>query len=221
MSKKILIACEESQAVCEWFRFLGYEAYSNDILETSGNHPEWHLKMDAKDALNLYDWDLMIAFPPCTYLTCTGNKWFYHPEDKDLRVSERRPRPKFANRRSDEEAAIEFFMMFANANVPRIAIENPVGVMSTIWRKPDQIIQPYYFGDSFSKKTCLWLKNLPKLEPTNIVDPGEFYTFKSGKKMAKWYTDLGKLTISERAKQRSKTFPGIAQQMAEQWSKVL
>ena len=162
----------------------------------------------------------MIAHPPCTFLAVSGAKWYYHPEDKDLPIEERRPHPKFPNRAHDREEAADFFMALANANIKYIAIENPVGIMNTRFRKPDQVVQPYYFGDSASKKTCLWLKNLPPLIPTKIVDPGEFIEFGSGRRLAKWYSDgLTKTkTAAERRTWRSKTFPGFAKAIATQWS---
>ena len=203
---KILVACEESQAVTKELRTLGHEAFSCDILECSGGHPEWHLQQDVIELLN-QKWDMIIAFPPCTYLTVTGNRWFNIERYGD----------KAIKRHADREKAIDFFMMFANADCEKIAIENPVGVMSSKWRKPDQIINPYQFGDAFEKKTCLWLKGLPKLKPTNIVQPPKRTEFKSGKTMPAWYADAWKLPKEERAKLRSKTFPGIAKAMAEQW----
>ena len=139
---KILVACEESQAVTIELRRLGHEAYSCDIVECSGGHPEWHLQQDVTPLLKM-KWDMIIAHPPCTYLTCTGNKWF-KPEYRD----------RFPTREDDRREAIAFFMAFANADCERIAIENPVGIMSTTWRKPDQIIHPWMFGDPFEKKTC-------------------------------------------------------------------
>ena len=197
---KILVACEESQAVTTEFRKLGHEAYSCDILEASGGHPEWHLQQDVLPLLE-QPWDMIIAFPPCTNLAVSGAAWF-------------------SQKRADgsQQASVEFFMKFANANCPKVAIENPVGIMSTEWRKPDQIIQPWMFGDPFSKKTCLWIKGLPLLVPTNIVEEGERVTFASGKSMPKWYSDAYRLPPEERAKLRSKTFPGIASAMASQWS---
>jgi hypothetical protein len=196
---KILVACEESQVVTKEFRNLGHEAYSCDILPCSGGHPEWHKNQDVVPLLN-EEWDMIIAFPPCTHLATSGAKWF-EQKRKDGRQQE----------------GIDFFMKFANAECPKIAIENPVGIMSTLWRKPDQIIHPWQFGDSFSKKTCLWLKGLPNLVPTNIVEAGEKVTYKSGKSMPKWYADAYKLPPLERAKIRSKTFPGIARAIATQW----
>jgi hypothetical protein len=152
-------------------------------------------------------WDLIIAHPPCTYLTVTGNRWFNVEKygDKALKRMELR-----------EEAA-DFFMALANADCDRIAIENPVGVMSTRWRKPDQIIQPYWFGDPFEKRTCLWLKGLPKLVATNMVEPEKRIQYASGKSMPAWYAACFSMNKEERSKARSKTFPGFAQAMAEQW----
>lgn len=193
---KILVACEESQVVTNEFRKLGHEAFSCDILPTSGKHLEWHLQCDVTPLLD-DNWDMIIAFPPCTHLAVSGAKWF-EQKRKDGR----------------QQDGIDFFMQFVNARCEKIAIENPVGIMSKIYRKPDQIIQPYQFGESFSKKTCLWLKGLPKLIPTKIVDKGEYITYASGKKIQKWYANS---PPKERAKLRSKTFLGIAKAMAEQW----
>ena len=207
---KVLIACEESQRVTIEFRKLGHEAYSCDILPCSGGHPEWHLQQDVTELLK-EKWDLIIAFPPCTYLTVTGNSWF----------NIERYGEKAIKRHQDRKEAIDFFLMFANAACGKIAIENPVGIMSSEWRKPDQIINPYQFGDAFEKKTCLWLKGLPCLEHTNIVKPPKRKEFESGKTMPSWYADAWKLPKDERAKLRSKTFPGIAKAMAEQWGSSL
>ena len=209
-TKRILVACEESQAVTKEFRKLGFEAFSCDILPCSGGHPEWHLQQDVTELLK-EKWDMIIAFPPCTYLTVTGNRWFNIERYGD----------KAIKRHADRKEAIDFFMMFANADCEKIAIENPVGVMSSEWKKPNQIINPYQFGDAFEKKTCLWLKGLPELKPTNIVQPPKRTEFKSGKTMPAWYADAWRLPKEERAKLRSKTFPGIAKAMADQWSKVL
>lgn len=216
---KVLVACEESQAVTKAFREQGHEAYSCDLLPCSGGHPEWHLQQDVLEVLDR-DWDMMLAFPECTYLTVTGNRWFYHPEDSHLPVEDRRPHPRFPNRKQKRKEAIAFFMTLASANIPKIAIENPVGIMSTVWRKPDQIIQPWQFGHEASKKTCLWLKGLPELTPTNVVGKGERVYYKSGKSHPKWYAEaLNKAkTPQERSTIRSKTFPGIARAMAKQWS---
>lgn len=203
---KVLVACEESQAVCKEFRRLGHEAYSCDVVPCSGGHPEWHLQQDVMPLLK-EKWDMIIAFPPCTYLTVTGNRWFNID-----RYGE-----KAIRRYSDRKDAINFFMAFANADCEKIAIENPVGIMSSEWRKPDQIINPWQFGDAFEKRTCLWLKGLPKLKPTNIVDVPPRKMYDSGKSMPSWYAEAGKLPKEARAKLRSKTFPGIAKAMAEQW----
>ena len=204
---KVLVACEESQAVCKAFRELGHEAYSCDIQECSGGHPEWHIQGDVLPLLK-EKWDLIIAHPPCTYLTVTGNRWF----------NEEKYGEKAAERKRLREEAAEFFMQFVNADCQRIAIENPVGFMGTRYRKCDQTIQPYQFGDPFEKLTCLWLKGLPKLVPTNIVQPPERQKIKGGKSMPEWYSNAPK---DERAKIRSKTFPGIARAMAEQWGGLL
>lgn len=203
---KVLVACEESQAVCKAFRELGHEAYSCDIQECSGGHPEWHIKGDVLPLLK-EKWDLIIAHPPCTYLTVTGNRWFNRALYGDKAIARERER----------ELAADFFMQFINADCPKIAVENPIGYMNTHYRKPDQIIQPYWFGDPARKATCLWLKNLPKLEPTNMVEP-EIIRYKNGKGTDNpWHMKTMSLPPAERAKARSKTFPGIATAMAEQW----
>lgn len=184
----------------------GHEAYSCDIVPCSGGRPEWHLQQDVLPLLK-EKWDMIIAFPPCTYLTVTGNRWFNID-----RYGE-----KAIQRHKDRKEAIDFFMAFANADCERIAIENPVGIMSSEWRKPNQIINPWQFGDAFEKKTCLWLKGLPDLTPTNIVEIPPRKKFDSGKSMPSWYAEAWHLQKEERAKLRSKTFPGIAKAMAEQW----
>ena len=199
---KVLLACEESQAVTKEFRQLGHEAYSCDILPTSGDNPKWHIQDDVRNVLN-EAWDLIIAFPPCTHLASSGAAWF----------AEKR-------RNGKQQEGIDFFQLFTNLKAPKVAIENPIGIMSSHYRKPDQIIQPYYFGDPYRKSTCLWLKGLPKLEPTNYVDMGEQITYKSGTTMPKWYADAWKLPPAERSRVRSKTFPGIAKAMAEQWGSI-
>lgn len=203
---KVLVACEESQEVTIELRKLGIEAYSCDILDCSGGHPEWHLKQDVQPLLK-YKWDMVIGFPPCTYLTVTGNRWFNIDKYGGKAI-------KRINDRCD---AIDFFMSIVNANSDFIAIENPIGIMSTRYRKPDQIIQPYYFGEPYEKKTCLWLKNLPLLKPTNIVDVPRRKVFDSGRSMATWYADSFGMKPEERAKFRSKTFHGVAVAMSIQW----
>jgi len=199
----ILIACEESQIVTKEFRKLGFEAFSCDILPPSGGHPEWHLQQDVIPLLEK-QWDMILAFPPCTHLAVSGAAWF-EQKRKDGR----------------QQQGIDFFMRFVNCKCERMAIENPVGIMSTLWRKPDQYIQPYEYGNPFSKKTCLWLRGLPNLIPTKIVDKGEQIKYASGRSMPKWYADMYQLPTKERAKLRSKTFPGIAKAMAEQWGNYL
>ena len=206
---KILVACEESQAVTIELRRLGHEAYSCDIQECSGGHPEWHIKGDVLPLLNgdcefnTMDgerhaisgrWDMIIAFPPCTDLAVSGAR-------------------HFAKKRADgrQQASIDFFMKFANAHCDRIAIENPVGIMSTRFRKPDQIINPYQFGHPETKKTCLWLKNLQPLEETENVYAYMMTLPEKERSRIHW---MG----SGHAKERSKTYPGIARAMAEQWA---
>lgn len=194
------------------FRRRGHEAYSCDILPTSGGHPEWHIQGDVLPLLR-EKWDLIIAFPPCTYLTVTGNRWFF---PKYGRKAEERKRKR--------EDAIRFFLAFAEADCPRIAIENPVGIISTVYKKPTQIIQPYYFGDEARKTTCLWLKGLPPLRPTNIVSCGDLvkrngksYSVGASACYAKKDGKILRWNDPETAKIRSKTFPGVARAMAEQW----
>jgi hypothetical protein len=223
---KVLVACEESQAVTKELRALGHEAYSCDIIPCSGGHPEWHIEDDVIPLLNGFigfytqdkmfhetvyysKWDMIIAFPPCTYLTVTGNRWF----------NVERYGEKAVKRHQYRRDAIKFFMNFANAECERIAIENPIGAMSTEFRKPNQIIHPYMFGDAERKATCLWLKNLPELVPTNVVEP-RVIKYKNGKGTdSPWHMETMSLPPAERAKMRSKTFPGIAKAMAEQWGK--
>lgn len=190
---KVLVACEESQAVCKAFRVLGHEAYSCDIEPCSGGYPEWHLQQDVIPLLK-EQWDMILAFPPCTHLCVSGARWFTEGR-KPIELRDK---------------AIEFFMLFVDVDCPKVAIENPVGVMSTYYRKPDQIIHPYQFGHPEQKRTCLWLKGLPLLRPTNDV-----------------YDYMMSLPLRERTRihylgsghsvERSKTFPGIAEAMALQW----
>jgi hypothetical protein len=215
---KILIACEESQATTRAFRELGHEAFSCDLLPCSGGNPEWHFQCDIFEVIN-QGWDLMVAHPPCTFLTGSGVQWLSNPGDRDLPFNERRPHPKYPNRRQDMLNSVDFVKALYNADIKHIAIENPVGLLSSRWRKPDQIVQPYMFGDEATKTTCLWLKNLPLLLPTNIVGKGERTVFASGKSHPKWYADALKnaKTKEERQTLRSKTFPGMAQAFAEQW----
>ena len=167
------------------------------------------------------NWDLMIAHPPCTYLSVSGARWFYHPDDWLLPNSMKRPHPRFPNRAEQREEAVTFFLNLWGADIPFIAIENPIGVMSSRLFPPHQKVQPFHFGDRARKNTCLWLKNLPQLEPTNMVDEGERTYFDSGKSQPKWYSDalVYAKTAEERRTMRSKTFQGMAKAMAEQWAK--
>jgi hypothetical protein len=227
---KILVACEESQAVTTELRQLGHEAYSCDIIECSGGHPEWHIQQDVIPLLDGFisfhtidgkrhecgqKWDMIIAFPPCTYLTSAGIRHY------SLRMN---PVEKVEARIKEREKAVEFFMAFANADCPKIAIENPVGYMNTHYRKPNQIIHPYWFGDSAEKRTCLWLKGLPELIPTEMLPkPEPMYICQGEKCKGKsigWCEGMRGIKggQAERAKARSKTFPGIARAMAEQWA---
>lgn len=204
---RVLIACEESQTVCVEFRNFGFDAYSCDILPCSGNYPEWHLQQDVSSLLK-ERWDAIIAFPPCTHLAVSGAKHFEQ---------------KRKNGRQQE--AIDFFMQFTKVECGKIAIENPVGIMSRIFRKPDQIIQPYMFGDPVKKTTCLWLNGLPLLKETNNVESDvKYYTSRNGAKMSEWYAKQivvdGKkygYGTEQFKKHRSTTFKGIAKAMAEQW----
>lgn len=202
---KVLVACEESQRVCIAFRNKGHEAYSCDILECSGGHPEWHIQDDVLKHLN-ENFDLIIAHPPCTYLTVAANK-YYNIEKYGNKAEERK---------KERQKAIEFFMKFTELKCQKVCIENPIGVMSSFYCKPTQIIQPYQFGHSERKATCLWLKGLPALKPTNIVTP-DIIKLKSGKTDSRLHYETLNLPAKERAKIRSKTFEGIALAMAEQW----
>jgi hypothetical protein len=214
---KVLVGCEESQAVTKEFRKLGHEAFSCDILPCSGGHPEWHYQKDIFEVMNL-GWDIAIFFPPCTHLTVSGAMHF---------------KQKIADGR--QKQGIDFFMAMINAPIEKIAVENPIGIMSKKYRKPDQIIQPYFFGDGFKKSTCLWLKNLKPLQhfkeqdlfnneithvPITDIDK-EWICKKTGriKRQPGWYYNalINAKTKEERSTIRSKTFPGIARAMAEQW----
>lgn len=225
---KILVACEESQAVTKELRKLGHEAYSCDLLRSSGGHPEWHFQNDVFEIIennggNLENgdsindgkqWELMIAHPPCTFLAVSGARWLYNKDGS-------RNEERFKN----QLEAIEFIDKLWNSGIPKIAIENPVGVLSTKWgengKKPDQIVQPYQFGDEASKKTCLWLKGLPLLKETKVVGKGERVVLSSGRSLPKWYSDAltKSKTAEERRTLRSKTFPGLAKAMADQWTR--
>ncbi len=197
---RILVACEESQIVTTELLSLGHDAYSCDTKECSGKHKERHLQQDVTPLLN-DDWDMIIAFPPCTHLANSGARWFKEKK-KDGR----------------QQSGINFFMQFANCNCRKVAIENPVGIMSTIYRKPDQIIQPFEYGDPYKKTTCLWLKGLPQLRATNTVCFKDDVVFNTERRMSAWYYDTSKMKHGDRSYIRSKTPHGIALAMATQWA---
>lgn len=202
---KILIACEESGVVRDAFIRHGHDAWSCDLKPSRGEFPDRHIQGDVIPVMNSGEWGMMIAHPVCTHLASSGAK-------------------HFAQKRKDgrQQKGIQFFMEFTKTPIPHVAIENPKGIMSTIYRKPDQIIQPWMFGDSFQKGTCLWLKGLPLLKhyaeddmfhKKTHVDHGEFVVTSGGKKLPKWYSNAG----GDRSQTRSETFPGIAEAMAVQW----
>ena len=231
---KVLVACEESQEVCKAFREKGHEAYSCDIINCSGGHPQWHIMDDVLKILTggkfktmdgrshcISNWDMIIAFPPCTHLAVSGAR-------------------HFEKKRTDgrQRDGIEFFCKFLEVECERVVIENPVGIISgdyipkyfpdlaerfNLPQKPTQIIHPWMFGDNYSKSTCLWEKGVKPLEPIIKNQPElewfEWIDRKTGKKkrQPKWFADAWKLPAEERARVRSKTFPGIAKAMAEQW----
>lgn len=195
---KILIACECSGIVREAFKAKGHDAWSCDLQPTE--MPGQHIQGDVLEILN-YGWDMMIAHPECTFLAVSGNRWMNSP--------------LYPERKKDREKAIEFFMKMINAPIPKICVENPVGIMSTVYRPPTQYIQPYQFGNPESKKTGLWLTNLPKLKPTNIVEP-VYIIGKDGKRYSPIHY-MGKGN-KKRKTDRSRTYTGIAKAMAEQWN---
>jgi len=191
---KVLVACEESQTVCLAFRSRGHEAYSNDIIECSGGHPEWHLQMDALEAVKLMDWDLMIGHPPCTRLCNSGVSWLAKRDLWD-----------------EMEQAAKFFKKLLDADIPRIAVENPIPhkyALEIIGRKYNQLIQPWMFGHPETKATCLWLKNLPPVMPTDL---------RFGREQRLHRLPPG----PDRAKLRSKTFQGIADAFADQYGRII
>jgi len=199
---KVLVACEYSGTVRDAFIKRGHDAISCDLLPPDVEGP--HYQGDVMDIINA-GWDLMIAHPPCTFLTVSGNKWM-KPEFES----------RFPTRKQDRKDAIKFFMDLVNVDIPRICIENPVGIMSTEYQKPTQYIQPYEFGHPETKKTGLWLQNLPKLIPSNVVEP-EYIIDKNGKRYSPIHYMSVSMAKGERSKLRSKTYQGIADAMAEQW----
>lgn len=198
---RVLVACEFSGTVRDAFLKRGHYAMSCDLEPCDSTASGDHYQGNVLDILN-QGWDLMIAHPPCTHLAVSGARHFAK---------------KIADGR--QQQGIDFFMQLINAPIDKIAVENPIGIMSTKYRKPDQIVQPYEYGHETTKATCLWLKNLPLLVPTNVVDKGEIVTFSSGKRMSKWYADSAKHSPKERERIRNKTFQGIADAMADQWGK--
>jgi hypothetical protein len=212
MNLRILVACEESQAVTKEFRQLGLEAYSCDIQPCSGGYPDWHIEVDAIEEAYSGKYIAMIAFPPCTHLAVSGAAWF-EQKRKDGRQQE----------------GIDFFMKIVNSPIKHIAVENPIGIMSKIYKKPTQVIQPYYFGDKAQKTTCLWLKNLPMLyhnDKPNLFDQNVTHVKPDGNviygnKMYSWAANKWYKNAEERSRERSKTFPGIAKAMAIQWSEYI
>lgn len=204
---RVLVACEESQTVCKAFRELGHEAYSCDILPCSGGHPEWHIQADALQVYKIR-WDLMIAHPPCTYLTSAGSVNLF---DADHQVKD------LERERKGWEAAFDFVRLLTTANADRVCVENPAPMKYFQLPKYDQIIEPYYFGDPWKKRTCLWLRGLPKLEPTNIVEPLGCWVSCAGRNTR---TKLLGVKGTRSSRKRAVTFPGIARAMAEQWGRL-
>jgi hypothetical protein len=231
----ILVACEESQAITKELRLLGHNAFSCDLLKCSGGHPEWHFNTDVfkiiknkggdlqtRDFIKVEKWDMMIAHPPCTYLASSGARWYYDPIDKNKPVNERRPHPLFPNRAKHREEAVSFFLKLWRVKIDKVVIENPIGIMSSRLFPPTQIVHPYMFGDKATKSTCLWIRGLEKLmiDKKKLVSKGEVLVFPSGKKMQVWYAEaLAKSkNPEERRTLRSKTFRGMAKEMALQWA---
>lgn len=208
---KVLVACEYSGIVRDAFLKKGHNAVSCDLLDTESPiiYEDGHYKGDVRDIL-YDDWDMLIAHPPCTYLAVTQSRWMYHPEDKNLPIQEKRPHPLHPNRKQYQNEALEFVKLLLEAPIEKIALENPISVISSKIRKPDQIINPYQFGHPEQKKTCLWLKNLPKLKETNNVYD-HMMTLPNKERMRIWW--LG----SNKGKERSKFYTGIADAMADQW----
>ena len=226
----VLVACEESQTVCKAFRARGYEAYSCDIQLPSGGHPEWHIMQDVLPLLNgrckfkttdgvehsvAGKWDMLIAFPPCTFLTNTGNRWF------DVIKYGKAAQKRWLDRCK----AVVFFLALYFADCPRVILENPIGIMSSIFRKPDQIVHPYYFAESENdencerKATCFWYRGDVQPLRYEIKFAPRVISYKNGKGTdSPWHMKTMKLPADERARARSKTYPGIAKAMAEQWA---
>lgn len=213
---KVLIGLECSGIIREAFAARGHDAWSCDLKPTE--QPGQHIQGDIYSVID-QGWDLFIAHPVCTFNAKSGAKWRWHPDDKNLPINVRRPHPLYPNRREDQQRAIDFFKRLWNAKIKKICLENPKPLYSLMAqvKRYDQTVYPWQFGDSYHKPTCLWLKNLPRLKPTNIVDKGEFIVTSGGKKIPKWYSDAKKGKIEETQTNRSRSFQGMAQAMAEQW----
>lgn len=211
---RIIVGCEESQTICKAFRELGFQAYSCDLKPCSGGHPEWHFQEDMFGLIKRMKFHAGIFHPDCTYLTNTGNKWL---KDQTARKSGALVGQA---RRDARERAIKFFMDCYNADIEDVAVENPVGIMGTVFRKADQYVHPYQFGDPHSKNTGWWLRGFPKLIPTKIVEP-EMYVYKDGRKDPMWHVETMHLPAEERSRMRSITFPGMAAAIAYQWGDYL
>ena len=220
-SLRILVACECSQRVCRAFRKLGYTAFSCDIQPAycpDGGEPksEWHIQGDVMEQLDK-GWDLLIAHPPCTYTGVVSNRYLYHPDDKSLPTSERRPHPNHPKRREKREAGVAFAKKLYNADIPFIALEHPRSVLTAALGHPQFWCHPYWFGSPWQKKTGWWIKGeLPDLQPTNMVKP-EMLKDKKGRPVNKWHRDTSNLPRLECARRRSCLSKGMAQAIAEQW----
>ena len=212
---KVLVACEYSRTLANRFESMGFYTVSCDILDadTKGLHYKGNVFDIIDDG-----WDFMVAHPPCTYLSVSGNAWLYHPEDKHLPQDQRRDHPKHPRRREKAKEAAEFAKNLYGSDIPYVAIENPVSRLSTLWRKSDQTVQPWWFGDDAEKATSYWLKGLPKLEKTDVVTPTKHIT-KSGKTYSTWWWETCKLPTKggQRAHARNKSFPGVSDAIANQW----
>lgn len=213
---RILIACECSGIIRDEFTALGHEAYSCDLKPSE--RPGKHIQGDVLAILG-EGWDMLIGHPVCKFMARSGAQWLWHPKDKGLPIRIRRPHPLYPDRLQSLKEGIEFFKKLHEAPIKKIGLENPLPLFELIAEVGmyDQVVQPFQFGDSFQKTTCLWLKGLPRLTPTNIVDRGEFITTKSGKKLPKWYSDAKGSNKEKTETDRSRTFPGMAKAMAQQW----
>lgn len=220
-SFKILIGCECSGAIRDAFIKRGFNAISCDLKPSETEGP--HIQGDLLEVITDDYFDMMIGHPVCKFLAHSGAQWFWHPEDNALRKHLRRPHPLYPERRKDQEKGIAFFKALWNAPIDLIGLENPKPLPELIHSvgRYSQIVQPWHFGDSYQKSTCLWLKGLPKLKPTKIVDRGEMLITSSGKKIPKWYSDAKSSSGEQTETDRSRTFPGMAAAMAEQWGDYL